>query len=179
MKNVLPAAGFLLLFSTAAFAQTDVATITRKEERKEKKESKRENKEVSFQSKEHFRNDFPDAKDVSWNATVNFDEASFSNNGIRTTAYYDFDSELVGTTTIKSFSDLPQKVQNEIKSHYKNYTPGDVILFDDNETNETNMVLYETVFEDEDNYFVPLKSDKETIILKVNMEGAISFFKKV
>lgn len=179
MKNVIPAASFLLLFSTAAMAQTDVATVTKKEERKEKKEIRRENKEVSFQSKQHFLNDFPGAKNPYWSATINFDEVTFTNNGVKTTAYYDFDSELVGTTIIKSFSDIPAKAQQNIKTHYKGYKVSDVIMFDDNEANETDMVLYNTPFQDEDNYFVSLKSSKETIILKVNMEGEVSFFKKV
>jgi hypothetical protein len=179
MKNVLQAAGFLLLFSTAAMAQSDVATVTKKDERKEKREIRRDNKEVSFQSKQHFMNDFPDAKNSNWNASVNFDEVTFTNSGVKTTAFYDFDSELVGTTVIKSFSDIPAKAQQNIKTHYKGYKPGEVIMFDDNEANETDMVLYGTSFEDEDNYFVSLKNNKETIVLKVNMEGTVSFFKKM
>jgi len=64
-----------------------------------------------------------------------------------------------------------------IKKNYSGYTPGKVILFDDNEYNDTDMELFSTVFDDEDNYFVSMENDKETIILKVKMNGNVSFFK--
>jgi hypothetical protein len=177
MKNVLPAIGVLLLCTYTSMAQQDVASLSKKETTKEKRELRK--KEVSYQSKQQFERDFPDANHASWRVSPNFEEAAFMNNGTPTTAYYDNDSQLVGTTVIKSFSDLPAKAQEHIRSHYQGYKPGDVILFDDNEVNETDMVLYSTAFEDEDNYFVPLKNAKETIILKVNMAGEVSFFKKV
>lgn len=179
MKNVLSVTGFVLLLSATAMAQTDVATIAKKEERKEKREIRRETKEVSSLSKQHFSNDFPDVNDAHWNATVNFDEVTFTNNGVKTTAFYDFNSQLVGTTVNKSFSDIPAKARQNIQEHYKGYKNGDVIMFDDNEANETDMILYGTRFEDEDNYFVSIKNSKETIVLKVNMEGEVSFFKKI
>jgi len=53
------------------------------------------------------------------------------------------------------------------------------VYIDDNEDNDTDMMLYNTVFQDADNYFVALQNDKQLIILKVDMEGAVSFFKKV
>ncbi|MGC4036436.1 MAG: hypothetical protein QM764_10770 [Chitinophagaceae bacterium] len=122
---------------------------------------------------------FPDAQNVTWDMPSLFEEATFYSDGKMMTAYYDVDNELVGTTTEKSFSDLPKKAQEHIAKFYKNYTPGAVILFDDNEDNDTDMVLYGTVFDDADNYFVTLKNEKETILVKVDMNGGTSFFKKI
>lgn len=177
MKNVIPAATLLLFISGSAMAQNSSTSATKKEAREEKRETRKS--EVAYQSKQQFERDFNNAKNVQWKVTKNFDEATFNNNGITTTAYYDAGSQLVGTTTRKSFSDIPMKAQQHIKEYYKGYKTGEVIMFDDNEANETDMVLYDTSFEDADNYFVSLKNNKEAIILKVNMEGEVSFFKKV
>jgi hypothetical protein len=51
-----------------------------------------------------------------------------------------------------------------------------VILFDDNEANGTDMVLYSGSFEDEDNYFPVLTNATMEPILKVAMNGDVSFF---
>jgi hypothetical protein len=51
------------------------------------------------------------------------------------------------------------------------------MLFDDNEYNQSDMVLYGHVFTDADNYFVELSNNNKTIVLEVNMEGLVTFFK--
>jgi hypothetical protein len=177
MKKILPAVSLLLLIAGAASAQTEIASVTRKEARAEKREIRKT--EVSFQSKQQFMKDFADAKNPQWRVTKFFEEATFNNNNVATTAYYDAASQLVGTTAPKQFSDLPANAQRYINEHYKGYEASNIIMFDDNETNETDMIMYGTSFEDEDNYFVPLKNDKETIIVKVKMNGEVGFFKKI
>jgi hypothetical protein len=95
------------------------------------------------------------------------------------TAYYDFNSELVGTTTEKTFDDIPMHAKEFIQKHYAGYTPLQVILFHDNEDNDTDMELFNKAFQDENNYFVSMKNDKETVVLKVGMDGRTDFFKKL
>jgi len=41
------------------------------------------------------------------------------------------------------------------------------------------MILYEQLFQDEDNYFVELKKENKEIILEVNMNGDVSLFKQL
>jgi hypothetical protein len=41
------------------------------------------------------------------------------------------------------------------------------------------MILYGNEFEDEDNYFVEMTNGRKTIVLQVNMEGNVSFFKDI
>ena len=94
-------------------------------------------------------------------------------------AYYDFYSKLVGTTMLKTFTDLPIKSQKEIKAKYKDYKIGRVVFFDDNEANESDMFFYNTQFSDADNYFVELSKDKKNIVLQVNNEGELFFFKEL
>jgi hypothetical protein len=145
-----------------------------------RKESKRKGREVSNVSIEAFSFDFPKSTDVHWRRSEDFDEATFtSKDGMILTAYYDTDGKLVGTTHFAKFSDLPEKGQQEIKKHYKDYTIGQVVFFDDNEANESDMVLWESQFDDEDNYFVELSNGGKISLVKVDNNGAVSFFKEL
>lgn len=144
-----------------------------------KKLRKLEGNVVSEKSKQAFAKDFPGMMADSWTRGINFDEVIFQNAGKRTTAYYDENAELVGTTVAMHFSDLPKKGQDYINKHYPGYSKEAVILFDDNEQNETDMVLYNTQFEDEDNYFVELKKDNKAIVVKCTMDGMVSYFREL
>ena len=182
MKNILIAGGVILLYTTGVNAQSESGSgrdekEARHELRKTEREIKRNERTVSYQSNEAFHRDFPGAENVNWKVSSPFEEATFDYNNITLTAYYDVESNLIGTTTEKTFNDIPLKAQEHIRKMYANYTPGEVILFDDNENNDTDMELFNTVFDDEDNYFISLKNDKETIVLKVNKRGDSSFFK--
>ena len=187
MKIVVIAAGSLFFYTGSLKAQNEVVyTGNDKEAKQEKSESRIKERELrkndnvaSYQSNQEFMRDFPHAENTIWNVTRNFEEATFIAGGIETTAYYDADSQLVGTTVEKNFSDIPANAQAYIKNHFKGYRIGTVVLFDDNEDNDTDMRLYNTDFEDADNYFIVLKNDKESIIVKADMEGLVSFFKKL
>jgi hypothetical protein len=140
---------------------------------------KLEGKEVSMASKNAFYVDFGDLKNVTWKRTSYFDEATFIKDGKEVKAYYDLNSKLVGTSSFAKFADLPQNAQKEIKEKYKDYSIGDVVFFDDNEANETDMLLYDVQFEDEDNYFVKLSKSNKSIVVQVNPRGEIFFFKEL
>lgn len=184
MKNVLIAGSIIMLYTTTANAQSE--SVAGKDEkeikhevRKADRELGKENKTASYQSIQAFLRDFTEAKNVNWRVSSLFDEATFDNKGAIMTAYYDRENELVGTTAEKNFDDMPVKAQSYIHSHYADYNVDDVILFDDNENNDTDMELYGTPFEDEDNYFIFLKKDNKSIILKADMDGGVSFFKQL
>ncbi|MFT3937022.1 MAG: hypothetical protein QM726_25575 [Chitinophagaceae bacterium] len=189
MKKVLFVSAALLMAVIGTQAQTDLAKndskSEKKEIRKEKKESritlkKLEGPQVSYQSKQEFIRDFDNPTNVSWRRTSYFDEASFtSKEGLATTAYFDIDGQLVGTTSLKTFADIPADAQKRINKEYKDYTVKSVVFFDDNEANETDMILYNSQFDDEDNYFVALQKDDKTIVVQVTMDGNIGFFTEV
>jgi hypothetical protein len=151
---------------------------TRKHIRKEKREERRELwlHSVNVTTENQFYNDFPGAKEVSWTENI-FAEATFYDGNILKTAYYSTDNTLVGTTTDVDFSVLPGKAKQYIHKKYPGYTAGKVILFDDNEANDTDMFLFSNSFNDEDNYFALLTKGSKQIILKINMQGAVSFFR--
>ena len=183
----------LILLAGAAGAQTKESsvkqniedlrkseTVIRKVKKEDKKELRKlEGKDVSYQSKQQFAGDFENTPVKQWVRTAYFDEASFMKNGKEMKAYYDQDSKLVGTTTIKSFDELPAKVQKIINNKYPGYSKEEVLLFDDNEPNETDMLLYGRQFDDADNYFIVLKKNDRSIILKADMQGNLSFFKEL
>jgi len=191
MKKVLFASAAILLAVISTQAQTSDG-ITKndskpsKEERKEIKKEKKEeritlsrqegNDDVSYQSKEAFYRDFGNQPDAKWTRTKYYDKAVFNKDGVATTAFYDFDANLVGTTSLKTFTDLPAAGQKQIRKEYKDYTVENVVFFDDNENNETDMVLYGSQFDGEDNYFVELQKDNKTIVVQVTMDGLTGYF---
>jgi hypothetical protein len=134
---------------------------------------------VSETSKNSFIADFGNNTDVKWKRSLNFDEATFTKDKRQTTAYYDSDGKLVGTTSPVAFSDLPLKGRELIKEKYKDFTPEVAIFFDDNELNDTDMVLWATQFEDEDLYFVQMAKGSDKIVLMVKTGGEVSYFKKL
>lgn len=150
----------------------------KKKDRKELKQL--EGTETSYQTKQQFAADFGDVPASEWSRTKVYDKATFTKNGKVMSAYYDADAALIGTTTIMTFADLPAIAQKKINTKYKDYQKDDTVLFyDDNEDNETDMVLYGTQFDDADNYFIELQKDNKTIVLRVDPEGGVYYFKQL
>ncbi|MEO9004951.1 MAG: hypothetical protein ABI288_09450 [Ginsengibacter sp.] len=177
--------------TTAAYLKRETATLKKdirhdkkvdqkmdKEARQERRKLRKlEGNEVSYQSKQAFATDFSNITPISSQRLDNFDEFTFTTKkGITKSAYYDPDSKLVGTVEDKTFADLPSQAQKAIRDQYKDYTPGDVILFDSNEPNITDMILYGLQFESQDSYFIEMKKSGEKIVLQVKMDGEVSFF---
>jgi hypothetical protein len=135
---------------------------------------------VSDESKAAFSADFPGAKNVVSERVDTYDEFAFTDkNGQKKKAFYDAESKLVGTTQFKTFADLPASGQKEIKKEYKDYTIGQVVFFADNQLNDTDMIMYGIQFDDADNYFVELAKGSKKIVLQVNPEGDVFFFKEL
>jgi hypothetical protein len=193
MKTLISLSAVTLLLAASVNGQTneasvknDIASLNKQESviKKEKKEEKKDLKtfkgtEVNYQARQQFIEDFGDINGTRWERTNYYDKATFNKNGQVMSAYYDIDANLIGTTMDKTYADLPVKAQKSIDSKYGSYSKEAVIFFDDNELNEADMILYNQPFEDEDNYFVELQKDNKGIILKVNMNGDVSFFKQL
>jgi hypothetical protein len=187
MKNVLVIGSMVLFTATTAIAQDEVAYNNAahftshkggKAQREESRAERREKNatEPNYTTEQNFMIDFPHATDVHWKID-GFEEAIFTVNGKPMKAFYDLNSDLIGTTTPVSYFDMPETARKYIEKHYGDYTTQSVILFDDNEYNSSDMMLYGNTFEDADNYFVELSNNNKTIVLQVNMEGLVTFFK--
>ena len=171
----------VILFSGVVLANK-VDREAKKEARKEKKAiriKEREAREgvVSYQTEEQFSIDFPKATDVVFERSKNFEEAEFTLNGKSLRAYYDIRGELIGTTCNGTYAELPASAQTEISKEYKDYETKKVILFHDNQENDTDMILYGSSFEDADNFFVQLEKNGKSIVVKVTPLGLVSFYK--
>jgi hypothetical protein len=179
MKKILVSLMVLLL--TGVVYANKAERESKREARKEKRELKEQQRDimegvVSEKTEWQFALDFPNATDVAYTRTSNFEEAEFTLNGKAMTAYYDFHNELVGTTNEAFYSDIPISAQNEIRKFYQDYDVKQVIQFHDNQFNDTDMVLYGTSFEDTDNWFVELQKDSKKVIMKVSAEGLVSYY---
>jgi hypothetical protein len=153
---------------------------TRKEEKAERVPLKKlAGKMVSSEAKRNFNSDFAEASDVQWERKGEFDEVTFTNKDIKMKGYYDSEGKLVGTTQDATFAGIPAKCQEIIKTKYKDYTVGPVVFFDDNELNETDMILWAIQFDDRDLYFVELDKGTTKMIMMCNLEGEVSFFKQL
>jgi hypothetical protein len=139
--------------------------------------SELELKNFSTQTRANFYADFGYIPITNWEITDQFDKISFMKNNILYTAYYDSNSELVGTISIASVSDLPAHALQDISKKYNGYTVGNIVFYDDNESNQTDMMYYGQQFDTEDKYFVELQNDKEKIVVQVNTVGDVSFFR--
>ncbi|MBN8861025.1 MAG: hypothetical protein J0H29_21720 [Sphingobacteriales bacterium] len=165
--------------------KNDIKKLDKREARirdKKKKDKivlrKLEGQDASYQSKQQFISDFGDIRDVQWKRNDYFDEARFTKDGKALTAYYDIDGNLVGTTSARQFADLPAAGQKQINREYisKGYKVDNVIFYDDNEANSSDMILYGSEFEDEDSYFVELSKNNSGIVLHVTSDGNVFYF---
>lgn len=190
MKKSITITAAILLVGISSHAQTNIAVLKAdqkqlhaqeksiRHEMKEEKATlrKQEENEVAYASKEQFAKDFGSTTAIAWRREGNFDVAEFMNDGVKQSAFYDPESKLIGVTSKKAFTDLPLQAQSLINRKYKDYTKEAVILFDDNQENQTDMILFGHSFEDADNYFVELSKDNKRIVLKCDMEGRVSYF---
>jgi hypothetical protein len=193
MKKLIVLSVMTFILAAVGYSQATEAMLKkeikgdRKEESAIKKEKRKERRDlrklegtvVSYSTREQFAGDFDNIHDAKWTRNAYYDEATFTKDGQAWTAYYDYDSKLIGTTTHKTFTDIPVRAQNYINQKYSDYSKGVVVFFDDNELSSADMIMYDQRFEDADNYFVELKKGSKKIVLQVSMGGDVSFFKQL
>jgi hypothetical protein len=161
-------------------AGNEIKDPTKTEKKMDKKAARKlEKKEVNMASMGNFVSDFGTMNDVEWSKSDYFDEARFLNNGQSQTAYYDINGALVGTTVDKSFADLPEHGQKQIKKMYKDYSINGVVFFRDNTFSDSDGLLYGSQFGNADNYFVELSKANDRIIVQVTPTGSVYFFKQL
>jgi hypothetical protein len=181
MKKLLFLAAAIFVFAAVINAQT-TGSVLRKVTSVNKKEKLEKLKtlqgtEVSPAAKQAFTQIYGDIPAV-WKRTTNYDQVTFTSGDEEETSYYDADAKLVGTIKQKKFEDLPDDSQTIINAKYAGYKKEDVVFYDDNELNTTDIVVFNKQFEDEDCFYVKLKKDNDEIIVKVKQTGEVSFFKR-
>ena len=123
-----------------------------------------------------FSENFPSVTNPSWSMDNQFMKASFTQDNLSVSAYFNTDGDLVGITKEASFSELPQKAQQHITTKYKDYTIGQTILFIDNDAENESDIF--SIPDSEAAYFVSLTNGKKELILQVNKDGDTSFYQE-
>lgn len=140
---------------------------------------KLEGNEVGYRSTQAFELTFPKIKPVSTERLDNFDEFDFIKDGNKVAAFFDENSKLVATTQTKTYTDLPAKSREVIGEKYKGYNPINVLYLDDNDSNETNMILYQVESKPGDSYYVEMSNGYKVIVLQVEKDGDVNYWARV
>jgi len=157
---------------------------TKKEIRQEKKAKKLtlkklEGSNVNPKAKKNFEEKYGNASKARFARRNYFDVASYMKDDIEINVYFDEDGNLVGSTNVAKFSDIPLKGQQNLKADYKDYTIRRVVFFKDNPKNECDMMLYNIQFDDEDTYFVEMSKGNKTIVVQVDTKGKVYYFTRI
>jgi hypothetical protein len=155
----------------------DIGDKFREEKRevREEKRSVRAVEDIPYKTKELFNTDFGNAKRISWMSPAGFDEADFTLKNSKMMAFFDFDSQLIGTGKFVTFNELPANAIAEIQKKYKDYVPEKIMFYDDNEANDTNLNLFGQEMA-QDSYFAQMKDGSKQIVLQILRDGTVSYF---
>jgi hypothetical protein len=192
MKKFFLTTGILMVTAiTATYAQYNSdddnaneakSTITKTMTEIQKEGAETNQNGVSAFTVNQFASDFQDVTDIHFDRVKDHDVITYTQNGSMNTAYYDDNSELVGTIRNRSVQDLPAAAQKEIADRYPGYTVVRVVRFNANSDNETyidnnsDLPFYDDSSENSSNYFVELNNDNKAIVLMVGLSGEVSFF---
>ena len=120
---------------------------------------------VNARVKTAFLKDFSAASDVSWGKTSEFYFATFTLNHVETTAAYNEQGELLGTSRALESSQLPLSVCLALSKKYNGYDVAKKVL--------------ELTFEEETRYYVTVSNNTHIVKLKCSANGEISVEKKI
>ena len=126
---------------------------------------------VSYSVQQAFAADYANATNVYWTVTKNCQKVDFIADGVKRTAFYKLSGEFLGTTYYTSIDAIPAKSQKAIADNYKGYVAGDVVVYQINETLDTNV--------EPTSYFVDLKNADHEVLVRVTGSGSVEFFKQV
>lgn len=125
---------------------------------------------VAYTVKNQFDATFDDAKDVNWTITNNTQKATFIQNDVKKTAFYNLQGEYLGVTQDVDYRAVGAKAQKAIADKYIGYQVGEVIKL---ETNDSAANFDQTA------YFVDLKNNAEEILVRVTPSSDVYFFQQV
>ena len=98
-----------------------------------------------------FKTEFARAEEVEWTIGQDYYKAAFGMNGQRVFAFYNTDGELMGLTRNINSSQLPVKLQTNLKKNYNSYWISD---------------LFEVSNNDGTSYYVTLENGDNKVVLK-------------
>lgn len=143
----------------------------------DKNKSEKRNAEVSYFAENNFLSKYQAAKNVKWTVTNQFQKASFSMNGTKMAAFFDVNGDYIATTQYVDYEKLPAVSKSRLKKFYGNYTIEEVVKYDFDGQEDSNLYLltgkrnYNTI------YFASLKNEKDHMVVKITPDGEVSYLK--
>jgi len=134
---------------------------------------------ASYFAKNSFSAKFVGAKDVAWSTVESYYKASFTLNGEKKAAFFDGQGEYVATTQYIKSDKLPAESIAKLKKLYSGYAIGEILYF---EIDNSGSSLQPNVFSgsgDSTYYFVSLRKGDSQIVVKVNDQNDIAYFKSL
>lgn len=111
-----------------------------------------------------FKTDFTAASQVEWTAGTNYYQASFVFNDKHVFAFYNADGKLLGLTRNITTSELPLKLQTELKKNYDSYWVSD---------------LFEAAREEGTAYYITLENADTRLVLKASADNKWNVYEKI
>ncbi|GAB2981001.1 hypothetical protein GCM10027049_15880 [Mucilaginibacter puniceus] len=125
---------------------------------------------VSQTALTHFATDFYTVTDVTWSVSANSQKATFLQDGVVTTAFYDLSGEFIGTTNKIEYATLTTDQKEAVAKKYAGYDVVEVIRFNyAGASNDVNPIVY----------FIDLKKGDSEVVLKTAPNEGLSFYKKI
>jgi hypothetical protein len=120
------------------------------------------NERVSSKIAAHLAANYASAKNVSWTANDNFEEASFTINNEKINVFYDGYGDLLGSGKTMAFDKLPKSALDTLTSEYTfpDYRLTDCIEYTDADNNR--------------NFYVSFEFNEERIILSISTNGSVA-----
>ncbi len=140
---------------------------------------KNEGDEVNQNSIDNFYSTIGNASNVVWTRGDYFDAATYTQRGKEKIAYFDFNGELVGTTTTIKVTQLSSALQKSIKKTYSDCTIGQITFFRDGDQDATDSDLFGNPFESPNHYFIELSKNTDKFIVQGESNGNVTFFKQL
>ena len=125
--------------------------------------SKAETPEVNAAVLQSFESTFKGAKEVDWTVGATYMKAQFALDGQYINAFYNNTGELIALTRNLTASQLPVRLQTELKKEAGNFWITD---------------LFEVSNEEETSYYVTLENADNKIVLKSSNSKSWETFKK-
>ena len=122
------------------------------------------NEDINFKVETAFKQEFGQAKDVSWLKTDNYYKASFKMNGNLLTAYFTSDGEMMGIVRNILSTQLPINLQASLRKEYDGFWITD---------------LFEFSKQDSNGYYVTIENADKIITLQSTDGSSWSTFNKV
>ena len=176
----------LFSFASAQNTQNNNAQLTSnrdishklKDQNREEKREVRAVENISSATMSLFAIDFPKAKNVSWMSTEGYTEADYNMGKSQMMAFFDFDNKLIGTAKYVDYNTLPAVALKDIAKHFKGFVAKQVLFYDDNEANETNIDMFNQSI-DQDAYFALMDRGNKEIVLQILPDGEVAYFDSV